>query len=337
MNSTFGGVLAIGLAVAGFGIWSLVWRQIVETGIRVCVWMVFSGWRPGLRLRVGAIGEALRYASVVLGSWIVQGLMHRADVFIIGSVLGVKALGFYAAALRIAQMVDDLVNAVAWQVSFPTFSRIVGNKPLLDSTYETLFKVTSWLQAPAIAILAGVAALLVPLLFGPQWNLSGPVLMWLLLLPLVGTMTQLNACLLFASNNAGRGFWLMVVGLVGTVIGSAIGSQISLEAAAIGTASRVLLIAPLGLWFIRPIVGLPAGRFGRLAGIAVGLSGAAFLGAAFGSSAIVPGVVARIAVGCSLGAALVLGTFWLLARADFTRGLGLLAVTAGRMLRRRES
>ncbi|MGH8892449.1 MAG: oligosaccharide flippase family protein, partial [Actinomycetes bacterium] len=88
-------VVAIGLALAGQGVWALVAQSLVFNATSAVVLWTATGWRPDLIFDRGAARHALRYGGSVLGVQLVSQVRHRADALVIGLILGTTALGYW--------------------------------------------------------------------------------------------------------------------------------------------------------------------------------------------------------------------------------------------------
>src|SRR5437867_1939711 len=86
--------LTIALALAGLGVWSLVWGHLAAMGARAALlWRVVS-WRPAWRWSANLLRPVLRYGgwSVVVN--VVAVVVQHVDYIVVGRMLGVTALGF---------------------------------------------------------------------------------------------------------------------------------------------------------------------------------------------------------------------------------------------------
>lgn len=170
--------VAIGLAAAGFGAWSLVWGHLAGLTIwTIGVWMVVP-WRPGLRFPRGLAGPMLRYGQGIVGVNMIAAVVHHADLAIVGRMLGPVALGLYQLAYKIPEATITVIIWVVSKVLFPAFSRLREGEELRRAYLQALTYV-SLITVPIAAGLAVAAEPLVRVFFGPKWMAAVPLLQWL--------------------------------------------------------------------------------------------------------------------------------------------------------------
>lgn len=94
------GVTAVACAVAGFGVWSLVFQMLTRTAATVLMAWSGSAWRPSLRVDPAAIRDLRRYGLNAFGSQIVTYWIRNGDNLLIGKFAGAVSLGLYTQAYR---------------------------------------------------------------------------------------------------------------------------------------------------------------------------------------------------------------------------------------------
>ena len=170
---------AVGLALAGFGVWSLVWSQLAGLAAwTVSLWLVvpWRPWRPNWRWPSHLARPMLAYGRGIVAFNLLAAIAHHADLVIVGRVLGATALGLYQMAYKVPEMT---VIVSVWMVSkvlFPAFSRAHAAGEEVGALYVTALRWIGLLAVPASLGLALVAEPLVLTLFGERWRGSIPIL-----------------------------------------------------------------------------------------------------------------------------------------------------------------
>ena len=169
------GLVAIAMALAGHGVWSLVAGLLARQAVFAAAVLAFAppplGARPGRRealdlLRFGAGFSA----TALLGAVAVQG-----GRFVIGSALGAAALGHYVQATRVAGAPHRL-GRVLQRVLFPAMAERQHRPDRLRAAWLHGIEAMSLLAASAAVFLALCAPEIVAVLFGAQWGAAVPVL-----------------------------------------------------------------------------------------------------------------------------------------------------------------
>jgi PST family polysaccharide transporter len=177
-NGAVKGAVSIGLAFAGFGVWSLVFGQLAGSAARTVLLWVVKPWRPRLAFSREAAGPMLRYGLGVSAVSILGELSRNLDYLVVGSVLGSTALGFYFIAFRVPELVIMSGFRVGQQVLFPFYSRlrdVAGpdeeeqRRQLARGYYRTL-RLGALVSFPAAFGMAALASPIVLTLYGGRWQ-----------------------------------------------------------------------------------------------------------------------------------------------------------------------
>jgi len=168
--------ISIGLAVAGFGAWSLVIGMLVGSAAWTLAQWILSPLRPTLSLDLGIVRGMASYGSAAAVLEVLSVLNNRADAAVVGRVLGERALGLYTIAFRVPELA---IETVAWntsEVAFPALARkrAMDRDDLARSTMR-LLRFQALYALPVAAILAVVATPLIVVLFSSKWSSAGGV------------------------------------------------------------------------------------------------------------------------------------------------------------------
>jgi PST family polysaccharide transporter len=168
--------VSIGLAVAGFGAWSLVLGMLFGSAAWTAVQWILSPLRPTLDLDLGIVRGMASYGSAAAVLEVLSLVSYRADAAIVGRVLGERALGLYTIAFRVPELA---IETVAWntsEVAFPALARkrAMDRGDLARSTMR-LLRFQALYALPVAALLAMVATPLIVVLFSSKWSTAGGV------------------------------------------------------------------------------------------------------------------------------------------------------------------
>ena len=95
------GVVGVGLAFAGAGVWSLVAGYVAGSlAMTVALWRLVD-WRPRCSLRRVHVRRLLGFGGALTGVAIMGALLAQFDNAVVGRVLGSTELGFYSVANRL--------------------------------------------------------------------------------------------------------------------------------------------------------------------------------------------------------------------------------------------
>lgn len=188
-----GGVVGIGMAYAGFGVWSLVGQFVVNTGIgALLLWTGPQSWTPAWRLSRKSMGELASFGSHILGTRVLEFTTNRVIELAIGFWQGAAMAGLYAVGARIYTLILQMLGSTALDVALSGFARIRHDPERLTKAYERAFELSAAVAMPLFILIAAVAPELCVAVFGPTWEPSGRVLSWLGLLGAVQVLQSYN-------------------------------------------------------------------------------------------------------------------------------------------------
>jgi lipopolysaccharide exporter len=167
------GILAIALALAGFGAWSLVIGYVVGSASGTTALWLLVDFRPRLQLTRTHLRDLLSFGATLTVIDTTAIILYNIDYLFIGRVLGATSLGLYTIGFRIPEIAILNISHVAADVLFPAYSAM--DRTRLREGYLKSLRYMSMLTVPLAAGLAVLARPLVLVMFGHQWTGSIPV------------------------------------------------------------------------------------------------------------------------------------------------------------------
>jgi PST family polysaccharide transporter len=163
------GLVAVTLAVLGWGAWSLVIAQLTQATLRavIVLWEVPPVLRP--RPSWGCFTELMGYGAGYSAAGISVILADQADNLVVGRWLGAVALGLYSRAYQLMAVPSALFGDVLDRVLFPTMARVQNDPARLASAYLRGTALLALVTLPAGVIAAVLAPELVAVAFGSRW------------------------------------------------------------------------------------------------------------------------------------------------------------------------
>jgi phenylacetate-CoA ligase len=255
------GVVAVSLALEGFGVWSLVGQSLASGAFGALTLWGVSGWRPGFGFRWSHFRELSLFGANIVGFKLVSLVSQRVDALLIGSFLGAPALGYYAVAGKILNSISKALTGVIDSVAFPIFSRLQSEPERMRRAFYEATQVTSLVTLPTFLGLAAIAPDLIPFAFGEQWGPSVPVMTVFACVGVLESLTGFNGSVLKA---VGRPSWrLGIAALEAASISLAILLVVREGITAVALASGAVSVAlyPVAFSAVRRSIGVEARRY----------------------------------------------------------------------------
>lgn len=164
-----GAIASLALALAGYGVWTLVYAPMAAIAVRALGLTLAAGLfvLPTFNLR--GSGHIVRFGAAMMAShlfWVVQ---TQGDIFIAGRRFAPHDVGLYAEALFLTQLVMAKFVPALNQVAFPAYARMQDDLPALRWGFKGAIRFIMLATAPIYLGLAACAPALVETLFGTKW------------------------------------------------------------------------------------------------------------------------------------------------------------------------
>lgn len=242
------GVVSIGFALAGFGVWALVIGQLVSAVATVILaWSVFP-WRPRLTVRRDLAKTMLSFGLSMTGIQALTTLIDNLDYLIVGRFFGNTALGIYTLAYRLPELLVLNMLWVMAKVIFPTYAAVQDQPDTLRQGFLTVVRFVGMFTVPICLGLMLAAEPLVQVIFGEKWLAAIPVVRVLALFALVSSIA-FNVGDIYKA--VGRTDILIKLGLVKLVLlvpALWYGAHFGLVGVAVGHVVVATVIMGLRLW-----------------------------------------------------------------------------------------
>lgn len=253
-------LLAIYLAWAGWGPWSLVAREGISMALLTLGMGILSPWafwKKSMKFDGEVARWFLRYGlRVTLGSIATIGLL-QFDNFLVGSIIGMAALGFYDRAYRLARLPTGLVTHIASRVSLPVYAQVQNDRPRLSFAFRLTLEAILALSLPIAIILFAAAPEVVSLLLGDRWLPAVPLLRLLAAYMVLRPLQDDVGALFSATGQPGTMSFILVIEALALVT---VATPLTIALGSFGTALGVDIAFALGVvlayWRIKNTVDL---------------------------------------------------------------------------------
>lgn len=251
--------VSIGMALYGFGVWSLIVGGLVGALVGAALLIPLAGWRPGLSFQWRRARELARYGVLATAGDFIVYLRGQASNFVLSRTLGPHALGLFNKANSLALIPQNVTGSV-YQVTFRSLAKEQDNLDLSQYLYLrsiTLVSVYTW---PAFLALAWLSLPLVRFLYGAKWvDTAHPLACVAIVGPFV-ILDALAGSVLAARNWLIREIPVQVAMLIIVVLGTVAGLPYGLVGVAIGASLSNVYGALHMSWLAARCLSMPMRR-----------------------------------------------------------------------------
>ncbi|MBX3507672.1 MAG: lipopolysaccharide biosynthesis protein [Parvibaculum sp.] len=178
-------LIALTLAHMGWGVFALIYGQIVQTIILSLCHIFFTRHVFGLGFDWKILRGMLVFSGGVSLSRFANFFAMNADNFIVGRMLGAEALGFYSRAFNFMIMPVGLLGNALDIVLYPAMSSIQNDEERLRRAYLRAVSLIALTVMPLSAVMVVLGQEMILIVLGGNWTEA------------VVPFQILSACLLF--------------------------------------------------------------------------------------------------------------------------------------------
>ena len=190
ISSISSGIVGIGMALAGMGVWSLVGQQLSRQLLNTLFLWIYCKWQPILEFSVKSFKELFGFGSKLLLSGLLNTIYQNIYYIIIGRFYSSSQLGQYTRAEQFNMIFSSNLTSVVQRVSYPVLSSIQEEPERLRDAYRKIIKTTMLITFACMLGLAAVAKSLIIILIGDKWI---PAIYFLQIICFSGMLYPLHA------------------------------------------------------------------------------------------------------------------------------------------------
>lgn len=164
------GVVGIGGAFLGWGVWALVASQLALRFFRLILFRWFVPARFSWSLERSALRDLLLKGFGFSAGRLLSFVALYGDNFVIGRVLGPSALGIYSRSYQLMTLPSTYVGQMADRVLFPALAGRQKDTQALSHAMLILIEVLALVAMPISMVMVFASEEIIGFLLGPNWG-----------------------------------------------------------------------------------------------------------------------------------------------------------------------
>lgn len=164
------GSLAIWMAYAGYGVWSLAVQTVLNGAINMVMLWIYSKWKPLRIFSWKSFKEMFSFGSKLLLSGLIDTIYRNIYTIVIGKKFSPQDLGYYTRADQFAQFPSSNATGIIGRVTFPILSSIQNDDERLRVVYRKYLRLSAFVIFPLMTGLAALSSPFINLLLTDKWN-----------------------------------------------------------------------------------------------------------------------------------------------------------------------
>lgn len=176
IGALISGIVGVSMAMNGYGVWTLVWQQIINACINTGLLWIYSSWFPKLQYSWISFRSLFSFGSKLLASGLLDTVYTNMYSLVIGKVFSAASLGHYTQADRFAKLPSSNITGILQRVTYPVLCSIQNDEERLRDDYRQLLRLSAFVIFPLMCLLAGIAYPLVEVLIGEKWHFAATLI-----------------------------------------------------------------------------------------------------------------------------------------------------------------
>lgn len=170
ISAILSGVIGIGMALTGFGVWSLVGQYLARNIFNTVLLWIYNKWYPSFSFSKQSFGYMWGFGWKLMLSGLLNNIWNQLYQVVVGTFYSPDALGQYSRGKDYANILSWNITTIVQRVTYPVLSTVQENKERMISAYRKVIKVTMFVTALCMICMGAVSGPFIYCLIGPQWE-----------------------------------------------------------------------------------------------------------------------------------------------------------------------
>lgn len=162
-------------AYTGYGVWSLVYMNLIQSlASTIQVW-VRSKWSPSFAFDKGRFMFHFSFGYKLTLSGLLNTIFSNIYTIVIGRFFSVADVGFYNRANTLKSLPVTNISSALNKVTYPLFAEIQDDDIRLKRAYKQIMQMVLFIIAPVLLFLGALADPFFRLVFTEKWLPAVPM------------------------------------------------------------------------------------------------------------------------------------------------------------------
>lgn len=204
------------MAYKGFGVWSLVAKNLISAGLISVIFWFYLKWRPIWAFSWQSFKELFSFGFYMFLSTLISRFSISIQGLLIGKVYNPITMGYYSKASQTEGFASMSISHILDHVTFPVYTEVQDDKRRMQNMIKKFTLTLAYVTCPLMFILILTAKPLFLLLYSEKWLQSVPYFQFLCLGGLAQCLQSVNFQTISAIGKSKVTFvWTLIKRLIG--------------------------------------------------------------------------------------------------------------------------
>lgn len=191
------GLVGIGMAYKGWGVWALVWQGIAASVTNIALLWGVARWCPQMAFSMSLFKRFFSFGWKHLCTCFISVVYDNVYTLVIGKSFGAADLGHFTRAYGYPTLAANTVSDTVLKVNFPILSQFQDDHAKLVSVYRKMLRAPMFLLIPLLLGMAVTARPLIVTMIGEKWLPCVPYLQVMCVAMIFYPLSNVNLNLLY--------------------------------------------------------------------------------------------------------------------------------------------
>jgi len=169
-----GGIIAVLMALNGFGLMSLVAQNLIIASIQTVCICYYVNWWPSFNFKWSSIADLFHFGKFVLVSDFVYHISQRFDSLMVGKYFDMNLLGLYDKGKNLSEMGQRIPANMMMKPLFTSLSSLQNDTEGLERMMNRIYTSLSFIFIPFLLFLVFNGTPLIRFVYGEKWVGAAP-------------------------------------------------------------------------------------------------------------------------------------------------------------------
>ncbi len=162
-------LVGIVMGYLGYGVWALVWMEIIMIFLIAVQFWIFTNWRPKFIFDYHVFQHHFNFGYKLLLSGLLDSIMKNIYPMVIGKYNPIQQVGFYTRASTLKNVPVNTIMSALGRVTYPVLAEVKNDKKRLKDIYQKMLQVALFAIAPMMLLFIVIAEPLFIFLITDVW------------------------------------------------------------------------------------------------------------------------------------------------------------------------
>lgn len=169
ISAAIGALIGIIMAYMGFGVWSLIGKNLTHQLMLVVLYRIISKIPSRFGFNKESFKQLFGYGWFIALTNFLDLIHSNLASFIIGKSYSVKDLGYYNQAYSLQQIPTYSISMVINQVLFPYMSKVNDDVKIVNNYTKRVIPMTAFVVMPLMVFLILFAKPVITIIYSAKW------------------------------------------------------------------------------------------------------------------------------------------------------------------------